>query len=231
MKYLLLVLIGSLMVCCNTGEVDKTTYYRDTKTGVICSGLDYQDIKAQKEEEAKAAFLLVEEVMGDSIIVKDSIIKDYTFIYRLDKEKLATKQESSRVNLVGQNFKPFNLTTINNETIRTTMSNGKPTLVNIWFIACKPCVEEIPDLNNIVGKYADKMNFISLTFDTKEKVDAFIAETPFNFTPITDARQLIDRLGVVAYPQSLLIDKDGVITHVKGNQPQELRQIIDELYS
>jgi thiol-disulfide isomerase/thioredoxin len=212
-------------------EVDKTTYYRDTKTGVVLSELDYQGIKTQKEEEAKAAFLVVEEVMGDSIIVKDSIIKDYTFAYKLDKEKLATKQETSKVNLVGQNFKPFNLTTINNEAIRTAMSNGKPTLINIWFIACKPCVKEIPDLNNIVSKYTDKMNFISLTFDAKEKVDAFMTKTSFNFTPVTDARKLIDRLGVVAYPQSLLIDKDGVITHVKGNQPQELLEIIDELYS
>jgi len=139
MKYALLFLVSALLVCCNSLEVKKKTYYRDTKTGMVLNQVDYQGVKSQKEEEATAAFLVIKEMIGDSTVVEYSIIKDYTFAYSVDRDKLVARTESAVVNLIGQYFKPFNLTTINSPIINEAMSNGKPTLINVWFIACKPC--------------------------------------------------------------------------------------------
>ena len=56
------------------------------------------------------------------------------------------------------------------------------TVYNFWFVACKPCVDEIPVLNQLAAKYNnDSVRFIAITFDTPEKVEAFLTKNPFNF--------------------------------------------------
>lgn len=231
MKHIVLLLIISLLISCNNTEADKRVYYRDLETGIILDELDYQDAKNQKEEEAKMSFLILEEMLEDSLVKQDSIIRDYSFIYNIDKEALAVKKKTSAQNLIGHSLEPFNLMTINSNVISTAMSNGKPTLINIWFIACKPCVAEIPMLNNIADKYSERLNFISLTFDSEEKVEAFMKQTAFNFTAVSDGNDLIELLGIVSFPKSLLIDENGVIIHIKENHPEELIPLIDQLYS
>lgn len=56
----------------------------------------------------------------------------------------------------------------------------KPLLINFWATWCVPCVEEFPDLVKIDNEYRGKIDFITVTLDFEEELDAavpkFLAE-------------------------------------------------------
>lgn len=56
----------------------------------------------------------------------------------------------------------------------------KPLLINFWATWCVPCVEEFPDLVKIDKEYKGKIDFITVTLDFEEELDAavpkFLAE-------------------------------------------------------
>jgi len=82
-------------------------------------------------------------------------------------------------------------------------------VLNFWFIGCKPCVEEIPDLNRIQEKFKDKdVVFLAVTFDSKKKLEEFVKKKPFNFTLVPDSMKIIRQFYVNSYPTTMLIDKD-----------------------
>jgi len=105
---------------------------------------------------------------------------------------------------------------------------GKPTLVNFWFTSCPPCIEELPALNRLKRKYQDKVNFVSITFNDKQKVQKLFEKLQFDFDNYIDARKLIDKFGIDTYPLSFLLDKDGTIKSILGPVPVNYKGESDE---
>ncbi|MBK9510889.1 MAG: TlpA family protein disulfide reductase [Cytophagaceae bacterium] len=77
-------------------------------------------------------------------------------------------------------------------------------------------VAEIPALNKLQENYADKVNFIAITFDDDKKVLRFLKNKEFNFKHITNANQFIEYIGTKPYPENIFIDKDGFIRNIEG---------------
>lgn len=96
---------------------------------------------------------------------------------------------------------------------------GKPTLVNLWFTECAPCIKEMPVLNKMKSRYEERFNFLSVTTDEAKEVRAFLEKTKFDFTHIVDAKSLTTDLGFEGFPVNLFLDKEGVIQKIKGNVP------------
>lgn len=98
---------------------------------------------------------------------------------------------------------------------------GKVVVLNFWFIKCPPCVKEMPGLNKLKKKYGGKgVAFIAVTFEAEKDVKQFLTETPFNFTMIADAWDIIQQYeGMnIAFPVNYIITKEGKIysKHVGG---------------
>lgn len=108
------------------------------------------------------------------------------------------------------------LTSIDGEKVAIGGKQEKPMLINLWFIGCRGCESEMPDLNRLKEKYADKVNFVSLTFDRKENVLKFLKRKKFTFTHITDAADFINKIGSHPYPENIFIDRNGYITRIEG---------------
>lgn len=70
---------------------------------------------------------------------------------------------------------------------------------------------EIPVLNLIKEEFKDKINFVSITYDSKEKVLKLFEKVKYDFIHLTDQKDLINKLGIKSYPQNYLIDKNGLI--------------------
>jgi len=104
---------------------------------------------------------------------------------------------------------------------------GKIVVLNFWFIACKPCVKEIPDLNKLVEKYSDKdVVFIGLTHDKKEPLETFLGKTKFNYNIIAENTEVADLYEVSSYPTHFVIDKDSMIElALSGGSLNVLEQI------
>ncbi|WP_396165950.1 peroxiredoxin family protein [Flavobacterium sp.] len=109
----------------------------------------------------------------------------------------------------GTVLKELNFKDSNGNNYTLDSLKGKVIVLNFWFIGCKPCVEEIPDLNRIQEKFKDKdVVFLAVTFDSKKKLEEFIKKKPFDFTLVPDSMKIIRQFYVNSYPTTMLIDKD-----------------------
>lgn len=91
---------------------------------------------------------------------------------------------------------------------------GKPTIINLWFTNCSPCIEEIPILNDLKKKYGNKINTIAITFQDRSKVMLFNQLYKFDFEILINAKKYIDSLGINGYPKIILLDKNNIIRQI-----------------
>jgi peroxiredoxin len=105
---------------------------------------------------------------------------------------------------------------------------GKVVVINLWFVNCPNCVEEIERLNQLVDRYKDNKDvvFLGLAASKKPLVEQFLASHPFKYQVIPDAAIIIvgkfgtpDKTGniEVPFPMHYVLDRQGnVIVKTQG---------------
>jgi thiol-disulfide isomerase/thioredoxin len=116
----------------------------------------------------------------------------------------------------------FNLPDLNGNTIVSNQLLGKPTLINFWFTHCGGCIAEIPELNKLVEKYKEEVNFIAFSLDDTDSVKKFLTTIPFNFKHIPDASKYITKeLMIRRFPLNYFLDRNGYVREILGTMPTE----------
>jgi thiol-disulfide isomerase/thioredoxin len=90
-------------------------------------------------------------------------------------------------------------------------TKGKVILVNFWATWCPPCVAEMPSLQKLYNDYGDKVDFVLVTYDDKEKVRNFLSENNYSFPVYFERNNRPVSLASNSIPTTYLIDKKGVI--------------------
>lgn len=97
-------------------------------------------------------------------------------------------------------------------------SQRKYFYLNIWNLACKPCVEEIPYLDFMMSKYRHKFICLMLSSHTKKAVENFLEVKKIkinNFIFIDQSGGLISRIFSEitetnpGFPLHIILDKNG----------------------
>ena len=98
-------------------------------------------------------------------------------------------------------------------------TQGKLLVLKCWFITCKVCVEEFPELNELVDAYRGQdVAFVSLAFDEKEKLKTFLARKEFKYATIPlQKKYMSKKLKVKQYPTHLIVAEDGTILKMVNN--------------
>lgn len=128
---------------------------------------------------------------------------------------------------IGKHFPIENLTNEKGESFSSEYLKGKVTFINFWFTTCAPCIEEIPFLNKIKNNLDSDINFIGITFDTKERVEKFLLKNNFYFSQITNMKAEMESL-VRRYPMSFIIDKQGNIKRIIGKVREDNYQLVQQ---
>jgi len=97
--------------------------------------------------------------------------------------------------------------------------NGKLVFLDFWATWCAPCIEEIPELKEIVVEFRDEITFLSINADAitdaldADGVQAFMEKHGINYPVLFDQkdRSLAQQLNVQGYPAKFLIDTEGRI--------------------
>lgn len=97
------------------------------------------------------------------------------------------------------------------ETFNFEQIQGKVVLVNFWATWCPPCIAEMPSLQELYDDYKHKVEFVFITDEKFQVVDAFLEKNNYTFPvyePISNYNEIFE---VKSIPRTFLIDQNGKI--------------------
>ena len=195
-------------------------FYMD-RYGDIQTELDYKNQKESAINSAgnypKDSFLLFENLV-ELYHKNDSIVYSYNWVLTDNIEE--TEKEFEILNsMIGEMFPIKEAETLSGSIVDIDDLKGKPTLINLWFTTCAPCIREMPVLNEIKAKNKDRFNFLAITMDSKAKVKRLLKSHNFDFDHIVGSKELTTKLGFRHFPANLFLDKTGRIRIIENSVP------------
>lgn len=151
---------------------------------------------------------------------------------------MGDNNKSIESKLVGQVAPDFTVTTLDGKTLTMSKLKGKVVILNFWFTSCRPCVEEMPDLNKIVAKYKGNEDIVFLAPEiiantTKADIEKFLKRQPFAYQIALGGKEASLLYEAKTAPANFVIDKDGIVRKGwVGLNPfdlKEMEQMIPEL--
>jgi peroxiredoxin len=166
---------------------------------------------------------------------------DSTSIYKLYKIPNGTDEFISNtikpqaqgeyrfLKMQGKAFPEFEAETLKGKKINNAYFNGKTTLIKTWFVSCKPCIKEMPELNKLVDQYQNEnIQFLSLALDDTDALNKFLETTEFKYEVLPLQEKLIEnQLKLWGYPTHLVINSSGAIEKV-FDKSEELMAYINK---
>lgn len=205
-------------------KIEQKMYYKTEGNEKIITQNEFDETmaKIRAKMEAIAKHVKLNTDIIDIKITEDSIINTFKLNIKLsdiDEEEGEASGKEKIYSYLNKKLPSHLLKTINNEELYLDNFLGKPLVLNFWFTTCKPCIDEMPILNTIKEKYADKVNFISITFNTKEEVEEFFKTHRFDYTKVVGAKAFTDEIGISAFPKNIFIDKNGIVKRIESGIP------------
>ena len=129
--------------------------------------------------------------------------------------------------MLGKEALPFSVTDILGNSYSIENLKGKVIVINFWFVECKPCVMEIPELNKLVDKFkGEVVVFLVFATNDKSKIESFLKSKTFNYNLIAGSGEIANSYTVKAFPTHLIIDKNSIVTYsAVGLGPNTLKEI------
>jgi thiol-disulfide isomerase/thioredoxin len=121
-------------------------------------------------------------------------------------------------NVLNAQLPLFETKMMDGRTLNPDYFEGKISIINFWFIGCKPCEEEMPGFNALVEKYKDKpVQFLAFSRNKPEDIKEFMLEHPFNVDHVALAELIIKDFFKYAwgYPVTMVADQYGKIIHIQ----------------
>jgi len=107
------------------------------------------------------------------------------------------------------------LTTVDGQRYNLADLSGKVVLLNFWFAACKPCITEIPSLNELQSRFGNQEFLIlSISVDKEELAKKIVKDKKIEYPVASNGNSLAKSMEVSTFPTSFLMDKNGIIREV-----------------
>jgi len=128
-------------------------------------------------------------------------------------------QETFFEELAGRTLPVFEGTTTGGKKFSAKQLEGEVVVINFWFENCPPCIDEMPELNKLVAKYAGKhVRFIGITHDLPRKAKNFQKRIPYRYQIISLTNKEISKLNINhGFPSNILVGRDGKILFAMAN--------------
>ena len=126
----------------------------------------------------------------------------------------------------------FSFTTIDGLKISSDSIKGEATVICVWATWCGDCIREIPELNDLVAKYAnnEQVNFIALSDEDEPTVRKSLLRFPFNFDHVVESKTYSDQLisGVTKhFPQVIVLDGDLNVVYEITENKSKIFNVLD----
>jgi cytochrome c biogenesis protein CcmG/thiol:disulfide interchange protein DsbE len=108
---------------------------------------------------------------------------------------------------------------------------GKVVLLNFWAPWCRPCQEELPDLDGLHKKYLSRgFTVLSVCMEpSASAVNKYLQKRPVSFPVLVDKDNEVSEAYLVSgLPVSFLIGKDGIIRHKHMGYEKEFLKLYEQ---
>jgi peroxiredoxin len=171
-----------------------------------------------------------EPYIDSNKVVKAFLLRKAT---EFEKEQMKQMQANmqnpghNKSELIGKEAFPFAVTDNSGKKYSLDKLKGKVVVINFWFVECKPCVMEIPELNDLVDKYNGKeVVFLGFATNNKSKIESFLKTKTFKYKIIADSKEVAELYKVNSYPTHLVIDTNSIISYyVIGLGPTTVKDL------
>ena len=135
---------------------------------------------------------------------------------------------------VGTPAPDFTLRTTAGKSVTLSGLRGHPVVIAFFASWCHPCEEELPVLQDFQREDAGRLQVIGVNFqDLPSDTAAFVRRLGVTFPALLEdpSGPIAQRYGVLEIPQTIFIDKDGVVLgRVYGQTSKhDLQPAIDDL--
>lgn len=187
--------------------------YRDMGSPRLWTQVEVDTFTQTMNRRGRTAGLEFHPRIDKTITHSDTIIYEYTLLGTHTAAALQARQQSLHI-FTGKPLPAFALTDLQGKLVTSKSLLGKPVVLNLWFTRCGPCIAEMPALNRIQREKAGtEIVFLALTFESKERVQAFLQKQPFTFRHLVDAKQYCQQFET-GYPITIFVGRDGLIKRV-----------------
>ena len=118
-------------------------------------------------------------------------------------------------------------------TINLNLYKNKVIFINYWATWCPPCVAEMPSIQSLYNDYNDKIAFVFITSDSKEKVENFYKSNNYKLPTYSLASTPPSILNTRSLPTTFIVDKNGRLvlkeTGASNWNSSKERQLLDNL--
>jgi peroxiredoxin len=133
----------------------------------------------------------------------------------------------------GKKLPSFSLQTVDGKTITEQDLKGKITVIDVWATWCPNCLQERLELNILADMYKQDTSlvFLAISEEEPERIAAFLARNPFNFTHLLQGEKFTDLLQtqlVKTYPQHIVVDKDLNIVYERSSELNQASVVLSK---
>ena len=154
------------------------------------------------------------------------------FASKLLSTSAAMVKEGMQVPLDSYQWK---LTDLENRPFDFETQRGKVILVNFWATWCPPCVAEMPSMQKLYDDYGEKVTFMFVTSDDRQKVENFLKRKNLNLPVYYPDSETPETLKSKLLPTTYIINSKGEIvvaeTGAADWNSNKTRALIDDLLS
>ena len=132
---------------------------------------------------------------------------------------------------IGQKVPDITITNLHNykdangkpsTTAKLSDFKGKLLILDFWATWCSPCVAMIPKMDSLKKEFGDKIQFLSVTYQTEKEVLPFLEKFEkqqgkhYNLPVVTSSKQLHQLFPHTTLPHYIWVDGSGLVKAVTG---------------
>jgi thiol-disulfide isomerase/thioredoxin len=144
--------------------------------------------------------------------------------------------DTPQMRLIGQEAPEFDLQKLDGTPGQLSDYQGKIVILDFWASWCGPCIRSMPELIALSREYHDlgvELLFVNVE-ESEDRIRTFLERVELNPTVVLDRDGSVSKqYAVQAIPQTVLIDREGVLVKILVGASQEneaeLRKQLDEL--
>ena len=164
-----------------------------------------------------------------AFVLRKATEEEKAMMAKMQQGGMGMEQEKST--LVGTQAVDFDVTDIKGKKYKLSELKGKVVALNFWFVECKPCIMEMPELNELVEEFKGKeVVFLAIAINNQKQLKKFLKKTDFKYKVISSGQSVSDSYGIKGFPTNVIIDQNGLIQYAStGIGPNNKVNLLKEI--